>query len=81
MIVLQVALHAFGTQLALVDRELFPRLEADYLVVFDLELDAALDATKAAMRFHELVRLARIPTARRCEGRPRTEAGLVFFLG
>ena len=35
--VLQVALDALGAELALVERELVPRLEADDLVVLDLQ--------------------------------------------
>ena len=57
------------------------RLEADYLVVFDLELNATLDAAKATMRFHEFVRLARVPATRGCEDGRRTETGLVLLLG
>ena len=79
MIILQVALHAFGTKLPLIDREFLPRLEADHLVVFDLELNAALDAAKAAMRFHELVRLARVPAPCGRKGGRRTETEI--FLG
>jgi hypothetical protein len=79
MIVLQVALHSFGTKLALIDRELLPRLEPDHFAVFDLELNAALDAAKAAMRFHELVRLARVLATCRREGERRTKTEV--FLG
>src|SRR5438132_304462 len=42
VLVLHVALHALRTELPAVERELFPRLETDHLVVLDLELDAAL---------------------------------------
>ena len=58
MLVLHVALHALGAELALVERELFPRLEADDLFVLDLELDAALLAAEAAVRLHDPVRFA-----------------------
>ena len=60
MFVLQVALDALGAEHAAIDRELFPRLEADDLVVVNLELNAALHAAEAAMRLHErAVRLLR----------------------
>src|SRR5439155_16268047 len=81
MIVLQVAFHTFGTKLALIDRELFPRLEADYLVVFDLELNATLDAAKATMRFHEFVLLARVPDTRGCVDGRRTDTVMVVIPG
>ena len=58
MLVLHVALHALGAELALVEGELLPRLEADDLVVLHLELDAALLAAEAAVRLHEPVGLA-----------------------
>src|SRR5262249_12296924 len=50
MLVLHVALDAFRAEHAAVERELFPRLEADDLVVLDLELDAALLSAEAAVR-------------------------------
>ena len=81
VIVLHVTLHAFRAELALVDGEFFPRLEPDDLVVFDLELDAALHAAKAAVRLHELVRLAVVPATR---GRVRQRGAVhldVFFFG
>ena len=54
---LQVALDALRAEHAAVERELLPRLEADDLVVADLELDAALLAAEAAVRLDEPVRL------------------------
>ena len=57
MIVLQVALDAFRTKPAFVERELFPRFEADDLVVFDQQLDAALHPAETAMGLDDLVRL------------------------
>ena len=54
---LQVTLHAFGTKHAAIERKLFPRLEADHFVVFDLELNAALLAAEAAVSLHQLVGL------------------------
>ena len=41
----------------LVERELLPRLEADDLIVLDLELDAALLAAEAAVRLDQMIRL------------------------
>jgi hypothetical protein len=54
---LQIALHAFWAEHAAIEREIFPRLEADHLIVFDLELNAALLAAKAAVGLHKVVRL------------------------
>ncbi len=54
---LQVALHALRTQHAAVEREVLPRLEADHLVVADLELNPALLAAEAAMRLHQPIGL------------------------
>ena len=51
MVVLQIALHPFGAELALVDRELLPGLEANHFFIAHLELDAALHPTKAAVSF------------------------------
>ena len=50
---LQVALHALRTEHAAIEREVLPRLEADHLVVADLELNPALLPAEAAMRLHE----------------------------
>ena len=58
VLVLQVALHALGTELPAVEGELLPGLEADDLLVLHLELDAALLAAEAAVRLHEAVGLA-----------------------
>ena len=65
MIILQVALHALRAEHAAIDRELFPRLESDDLVVFNLELNAALHAAEATMRFHERASGWFVPAARR----------------
>ena len=54
---LQVALHALGAELALVEREVVPGLEADDLVVVDLQLDAALLAAEAAVGLDDPVDL------------------------
>src|SRR5262252_10326142 len=54
---LQVALDALGAQHAPVERELLPRLEADNLVVPDLELHAALLAAETAMRLDKPIGL------------------------
>ena len=51
MVVLQIALHPFGAELALVDRELLPGLEANHFFIAHPELDAALHPTKAAVSF------------------------------
>ena len=56
---LQVALDALGAQHAAIERELVPRLEADDLIVLDLELNAALLAAETAMRLDEAVQLPR----------------------
>ena len=66
VVALQVALDALGAELALVERELVPRLEADDLVVLHLQLDAALLPAEAAVRLHRAVRVdARVPPTRR----------------
>ena len=50
---LQVALDAFRTEHAAVERKLLPRLEADDFVVAHLELNAALLAAEAAVRLDQ----------------------------
>ena len=50
---LQVPLDAFRAQHAAVERKFFPRLEADDLVVSDLQLNPALLSAETAMRLHE----------------------------
>ena len=66
MAALQVALHALRAELALVERELVPGLEADDLVVLHLQLDAALLAAEAAVRLDHAVDLeAGVPAAGR----------------
>jgi hypothetical protein len=80
--VLQVALHALGAQLALVERELVPRLEADDLVVLDLQDDAALLAAEAAVGLHLPVGVdAGVPAARRRLVEVRAVAGDQLLLG
>ena len=59
MIGLQVALHAFRAEHAAIERELFPRLEPDHLVVANLQLNAALLAAEAAVGLDQTLR--RIP--------------------
>jgi hypothetical protein len=81
MVVLQIAFHPFGTELTLIDRELLPGLEADYLLVTDLELDAALYAAKAAVGFDQTLRSPRRPPASRwliAEMRPVLSDELCF---
>ena len=82
MAALEVALDALRAQLALVERELVPRLEADHRVVVDLQLDAALLAAEAAVRLDDPVDLEPgVPAAgwRLVEVRP--EAGDQLLLG
>src|SRR5207245_9358077 len=71
--VLQVTLYAFRTKLSLIDGKFLPGLEADDLVLPDLELDAALHAAETAVRFHELVRFSIVPSARGRVGGSRAE--------
>ena len=74
MLVLHVTLHALGTELSLIERKIFPRLEADNLVVLDLQVNAALLAAKAAVRCYQFVGLALIlPAAGRRPLRRRAE--------
>ena len=63
---LQVALHALGTEHAAIEGKVFPRLEADDLVVAHLELDPALLSAEAAMGLYQPVGLdaGRQPHAR-----------------
>mgnify|MGYP006080073953 CR=1 FL=1 len=74
MLVLHVALNAFRAELALVDREVFAWFEADYFVVLDLEIDAALDAAETAVRLDYFVWFTRVPAADWLVG----EVGAVF---
>jgi hypothetical protein len=53
MATLHVALHPLGAKHSVVERELFPRLETDYLVSANLELNPALLPAETAMRFDE----------------------------
>ncbi len=72
---LEITLHAFRAQHAAVERELLPRLEADDLVVADLELDAALLAAEAAVRLDQPIGLdARRQPRARHRRQMRTEA-------
>ncbi len=52
---LQVTLHSFGAQLALVKGKFIPGFKADDLVVFYFELDAALLTAEAAVGLNEAV--------------------------
>ena len=56
MIRLQVTLDALRAQHSAIEREILPRLEADHVVLPDLELDAALLSAEAAMRLYQPVR-------------------------
>ena len=76
---LHVALHALGAEHAVVERELFPRLEADDSVFANLQLDAALLPAEAAMGLHQLFRGMYgfiLPAARRNVVQVRTVTGL-----
>ena len=79
---LEVALHALGAQLALVEGELVPGLEADHGVVADLELDPALLAAEAAVGADHVVGLdTGVPAAGRGPVEVRTVAGDELLLG
>ena len=66
VVVLEITLDPFGTQLALIDRKVFPGFKADHFFVMDFELNATLDAAETAVRFDEPVRLMlRQPTTGR----------------
>ncbi len=54
---LQVALDALRAQHASIERELFPRFEANHLVIVNLELNAALLSAEAAVRLDQPLRL------------------------
>ena len=54
---LEIALHPFGAQFALIKGKVVTRFKADYLVCFDFEQNTALLTAKAAVRRHQLVRL------------------------
>ena len=76
MIGLQIPLDALRAELASIERELFPGLEADYSVSAYFELQAALLATEAAVRLDKLLRgVARffLPTSRRFVVRVRAK--------
>jgi hypothetical protein len=78
VVVLKVTLDTLGAEFASVEWELLPRLEANDLIVSDLELDAALLTAKAAMSFDKFLRFtAPLPAAcaplsktRRCIAMP-----------
>jgi hypothetical protein len=53
MVVLEIALDAFGTELSLVHGKILPRLEAHHMIVFDLELNAALHTAETAVSFDQ----------------------------
>ncbi len=50
---LHVAFDAFGAEPPFIEGELLPRLEANYLIPRDLQLDAALHTAEAAVRLHQ----------------------------
>ena len=49
MLVLHVSLYAFGAELAFVERKVFPRFKTDDLIVFDLQINAALLPAEATV--------------------------------
>ncbi len=66
---LHVALDALGAEPSLIEGKLQPRLEADDLILRDLQLDAALHAAKAAVRLDQtLHRRLVLPTLDRRVG-------------
>jgi len=52
---LQVPLHTLGAEHPMVKREFIPGLKANHLITFDLQLNTALLAAKAAMGFDQPV--------------------------
>ena len=79
---LEVALDALRAELALVERELVPRLEPDDGVVPDLQLDAALLAAEAAVGLDDPVDLEPgVPAAGRRLVEVRPVAGDQLLLG
>src|SRR5262245_23250192 len=46
---LHVALHTLRTELSLIEREFYPGIKADHVVIFYKQRDTALLAAKAAM--------------------------------
>jgi hypothetical protein len=56
MIVLEIALDPFWAELSLIHGKILPGLKTDDVVLFDLELDAALHAAKAAVSLDQTVR-------------------------
>ncbi len=82
VVALEVALHALGAELPLVEGELLPGIEADDLVVLHLELDAALLAAEAAVGLHPLVgRGVGEPAPRRGQVQVGAELGAELILG
>src|SRR5262249_49773846 len=66
MFILHIALYALGAEASLVEGKIFPGLEADHAIIFDLELNAALLSTEATMRFYDAVGLdVRVPAGNR----------------
>lgn len=79
---LQITFYAFRTELALVKREFHPGLETDHLIFFHDQLDPALLAAEAAMRFHHAIRHgARIQANARSYGPMRSKVFGDFFRG
>src|SRR5262249_8527095 len=56
MAALHIALYAFGTKHAVVERKIFPGLKPNDLVLSNLQLDTALLSTKTAMSLNQLLR-------------------------
>ena len=55
MAVLQIAFDTLGTEFALIERKLHPRLYTNNLVVLDFKLDTTLLTTETAVGLDELV--------------------------
>src|SRR5579872_822412 len=53
MAALHVALDALGAEHTVIEREIFPGLEADDLILSDFQLDAALLATETTMSLYQ----------------------------
>ncbi len=63
VLVLHVALYAFGAELAAIERKILPWLKPDDLVLAHAQLDSALLATKTTMRLHQLLVLVGVGPA------------------
>ena len=55
MVNLQVSGDALGTEPSFVNRKIITWLEADHMILFDQQIDAALHTAVRAMRWYHLV--------------------------